>query len=368
MPTHAATSASVRTPRQRVEASLRGGRGECVPFTMYENKIPQCVAEREMRNRGLCIVKRGVPVFRIHRPNVKMTQQVYWEKGKQLTRTLYETPLGNLSTLSEAAGFTSWHHEKMFKSPEDYKALGFLLQDEQYEENYGAFTRAQEDFGEDAIFRAAFGLEPLQALISGGLMDMQDFCVEWMDNRDEILKLYDQLVENRRKVYPLVAQSPALHANYGGNVTPEVIGLKTFEDYYLQHYHEAAEVMHAHGKLIGCHFDANCRLLSKAIASTELDYIEAFTPAPDTDMTARQAREAWPGKVLWLNFPSSMHLKEDEGVERTTVEILDQMGSIDGVLMGITEDIPPHRWRDSCRAIMNGLDRHAQEHPALYDS
>jgi hypothetical protein len=34
--------------------------------------------------------------------------------------------------------------------------------------------------------------------------------------------------------------------------------------------------------------------------------------------------------------------------------------------MGITEDIPEHRWRGSCRAIMDGLDRHARERPETY--
>src|SRR5690606_37318231 len=43
------------SPRARVERALRGGHGDCVPFTIYESKIPQCVREREMRNRGLCI-------------------------------------------------------------------------------------------------------------------------------------------------------------------------------------------------------------------------------------------------------------------------------------------------------------------------
>jgi hypothetical protein len=157
-----------------------------------------------------------------------------------------------------------------------------------------------------------------------------------------------------------------MHANYGGNVTPEIIGLENFEKYYVQHYNEAAEVMHKHGKLIGCHFDANCKLLSKAIAGTALDYIEAFTPAPDTDMTLAEARRAWPNKVLWLNFPSSVHLRPDAEVEKTTIDLLNQAGNIDGLIMGITEDIPPDRWQNSCRAIMNGLERHARENQRLY--
>lgn len=356
------------TPRQRVEISLRGGHSDRVPFTIYENKIPQCADERELRNRGLCIVKRDVSVFKIHSPNVKVTQQVFWENQKKQTRTWYETPVGRVGTLVEEAGFTSWVHEKMFKTPDDYKPIHFVIQDECFEPNYEAFSQAQTDFGDDAIFRAGIGAEPLQSLVSGHYMDMQDFCVEWMDNRDEILKLYDALVENRRKIYPLVAQSPALFANYGGNVTPEIIGLETFEKYYVQHYNEAAEALHRHGKLIGCHFDANCKLLCKAISRTGLDYIEAFTPAPDTDMTLAEARKAWPDKVLWINFPSSVHLKSDAEVEATTADLLKQSGTMDGFIMAVTEDMPPHRWRSSCRAIMNGLERHAREQPTLYAS
>jgi hypothetical protein len=157
--------------------------------------------------------------------------------------------------------------------------------------------------------------------------------------------------------------NPSIYANYGGNVTPEIIGLENFEQYYVPHYNEAAEVMHKHGKLIGCHFDANCRLLAKAIAQTNLDYIEAFTPAPDTDMTLGDARQAWPDKVLWLNFPSSVHLRSDAEIEQTTVDLLNQVETVDGLLMGIMEDIPAHRWQKSCRAIMDGLDRHARENP-----
>ncbi len=354
------------TSREQVKRVLWRERVERVPFTMYECMIPQCAAEREMRNHGLCIVKRDVPVFKTHRPNVKVTQHVYWKEERKMVRTSYETPRGTLATLSEDAGFTHWHYEKMFKSPADYRAIRFLIQDEVYEPCYEPFAQAQADFGPDAIFRAQIGLEPLQALISGTIMDMQTFCLEWMDRRDKLLELYEEIVDNRRKIYPLVAQSPALHANYGGNVVPEIIGLDTFEQYYVPHYNEAAEIMHQHGKLVGCHFDANCRLLASAIAQTDLDYVEAFTPAPDTDMTLGEARMAWPDKVLWLNYPSSMHLKSNTEVEQATVDLLNELSTTRGIILGITEDMPPHRWRNSCQAIMRGLARHAREYPQMY--
>ncbi|MFH1708640.1 MAG: hypothetical protein ABIF71_12105 [Planctomycetota bacterium] len=353
------------TARQRVEQALRLERVDRVPFTIYESKIPQCAAERAMRNRGLCIVNRR-SVVRTHQPNVKVRQATTWEDGKQMVRTWLETPVGTVTTLTEPAGFTSWTHEKMFKGPDDYKVLRFLLQDEQYEPDYAGFARSEADFGGDAIGRAGFGLEPLQAMISGSLMGMETFCMEWMDRRDEILKLYDILVAKRRLLYPIVAQSPATHANYGGNVVPEIIDVETFKKYYISHYNEAAEVMHKHGKLIGCHFDANCGPIATAIAGTALDYVEAFTPAPDTDMTLAQARAAWPKKALWLNFPSSIHLKPDAAVEQAAVGLLDELDGVEGVIMGITEDMPPDRWQGSCTAIMDGLDRHAKENPKLY--
>ena len=354
------------TPREKVLRVLHGQRADRVPFTVYECMIPQCAAEREMRNRGLCIVNRS-SVVASHQPNVKFASRAYCEGSTRLVRNTWETPVGVLNSVAQPAGFTSWLKEYPFKSPEDYRALLFLIQDERYEANYASFAAAEQTFGGDAIFRAGIGLEPLQQLISGGWLSPEDFCIEWMERRDEVLKLYAALADKHREIYPIVAASPASHANYGGNVVPEIIGAETFRRYYLPHYNEAAEVFHRHGKLLGCHFDANCGALAADIASSGLDYIEAFTPAPCTDMTLAQARAAWPGKVLGLNFPSATHLADDATVTKATIDMLSELDSPDGVIMGITEDMPPDRWQNSCLAIMDGLDAHSRLHPHLYE-
>ena len=83
-------------------------------------------------------------------------------------------------------------------------------------------------------------------------------------------------------------------------------------------------------------------------------------------MTLAEARAAWPGKVLWLNFPSSLHLNSDAEVEQATVDLLSEVETVDGLLIGITEDVPAHRWRGSFRAIMDGIERHARRYPDLY--
>jgi hypothetical protein len=355
------------TPRQRVDLALKGEVGPSVPFSMYECMIPQCTMERQLRNRGLCIIQRTVPVFTTHTPNVNVVAHSYWENGRRLVHTEFDTPKGTLSTLHEPAGFTDWYHERMFKSPEDYAAIRFLVEDEVYTPNYEDFSRAQAAFGEDALFRADIDYEPFQALISANYLSTQSFCFEWMDHRDELLRLYETLVKKRRQVYPIIAQSPATYVNYGGNVVPEIVSPVNFKKYYVPDYNEAAAILHEHGKRIGSHFDGNCRAFAEAIAGSDLDYVEAFTPYPDTDMTLGEARAAWPDKALWFNFTSSVHLQPDAVVEQVMVELLNQLPSPRGVVVSITEDMPPDRWQNSCKAIMDGLDRHARENPSLYN-
>lgn len=342
------------TPRESIEKVLKGDVAERIPFTIYESKLPRCAVERMLRNKGVCIVQRNIPAYKTIWPNVKITSHTYIEKNKELVRTEYETPHGHLYTISENAGFTRWIHKKLFTGRDDYKSLLFIIRDMQFIENYEALAYAQDADGGDSFFRPYLALEPMQQLISED-MGMETFCTEWFDNQDEILKLYDALVEKRRQVYPICADAPAMAFNYGGNVTPEILGLERFEKYYVPHYNEAAEVLHKKGKLIGVHFDANCKLIAKAISQTKLDYIEAFTPAPGTDMTLAEARSAWPDKILWINFPSVVHLEPVDEVRRMATELLEQVGSPERFIMGITEDIPENRWRETIPAIIDVL-------------
>ncbi len=246
-------------------AALDGRKADKVPFTMYQQKIPQCAAEREMRNRGACIVWRG-SVHAVHRPNVRTTQLTYHEDGKRLVRTTHETPVGTLTQVVEPVGFTSWHREYVFKGPDDYEALRFFFEDERIEADYAPFIEAQRTLGDDFVCRANLAQLPLLQLMTGHMMRMQDYCLEWMDRRDEILGIYDVLVEKARQVYPIMAGGPAAFANYGGNVVPEVTSPAGFREYFLPHIQEAAEILHAGGKKIGCHLDANCGPHAELIA------------------------------------------------------------------------------------------------------
>jgi hypothetical protein len=312
--------------------------------------------ERQLRNAGLCIVNRHYPVVRTHSPNVRVETHSYTKDGVDYVRRTVHTPVGDLFTLDRPAGFTAWHIAKLFQKPEDYKALLFMVKDRRFEPEYEAFAVAQERLGEDVILRAAIGLTPLHEIMIHW-MGVESFAVEWAERRDEIETLYQAMVENQRRIYPIVAASPALHANYGGNETGDVMGRPRFARYVLPLYQEAAEVFHQHGKWLGAHLDGNNRVWADLVAESGLDYVEAFTPAPDTDMTLAEAFAAWPGKLLWVNFPSSVHLRPLDEIAETTRSLLAEAAPEHRLILGITEDVPEARWQENLLTISEVIDR-----------
>ena len=337
------------TPRKRIEAVLRGKMPDRVPLTMYENKIPQCAVERQLRNEGLCIVHR-TSVFKTFMPNVETRTEGFSIDGIPYIRTIMKTPVGEVSELSRPTDFTSWHVEKRLKRSEDYKVLKFMVEDQRFEEDYAAYLKREQALGEDFILRAAIGLTPLHQIMIHW-MGLEVFAIEWAERRDEVLGLYEAMVKKQREVYRLVACSPASHANYGGNEVPEVMGLERFEKYCVPLYEEAAEELHKYGVLLGAHLDGNNKLWAHAVAASSLDYVEALTPPPDCDMSVREALDVWPDKFIWINFPSSVHVESIETIEEMTRQLLYEAAPGDRFIVGITEDIPTVRWQKNMLAI-----------------
>jgi hypothetical protein len=182
--------------------------------------------------------------------------------------------------------------------------------------------------------------------------------VEWAERRDEVMRLYRALLERDRRLFRVIADGPLLAVDYCGNISPPVVGRERCRDLVFPVYEEVAEMLHAKGKLLVVHLDADCGPLVDLVAGSSIDVIDAFTPSPDTDMTMAEARRAWPDKVIWVNFPSSQHLADDAAVYDITRHIIQENGGKDRLLIGITEDVPPSRWQASFQAINRAILDH----------
>ena len=350
-------------PRERVEAVLQGLSVDRVPFTAYENKTCPTQAERDLRNSGMCILERRISTYAVSNPAI--SEEITYYRGRDgFPRRLrvIRTPKGDLTEVSRIITghqripqhSLPWIEEFLFKGPADYAAVEHMVRQRQYHPTYDEFARAQEEAGGDVFLVQSLGKSPLQDIIYN-IMGVEQFAIEWHERRDELLRLYDALTEDRRKTYPLIADSPTLMATYGGNVSPEIVGIERFRRYIAPHYNELSEMLHERGKLVMVHFDGPCRPLAQAIGQLKIDCIEAFTPTPTGDMSLAEARAAWPDKVLWINFPSTVHLEDDATVEDVTRQLLREAGTGERLLIGITENVPNHRWQASFSAIQRVL-------------
>jgi len=345
---------------ERIEAVFEGKFVDTVPFALKGWRIPKCEMERTLLKEGMCIIGSS-SVYKSVSPNIKTETQTFNKDGAVYQKTTIKTPKGDLSSLtkrvpSAKTESTAWRMEMMFKSPKDYDAVEFMIRDRRYSPNYEPFLKAQEQSGGKVFFKSSIPGSPLHTIMYS-IMGLETFSIEWAERRERVIALHETMTENQRETYSIVAKSPAKVIQSGGNYAPEVLGKERFVDYVLPHWEEITGILHEGGKLVGCHLDANNKLWAKEVGDSGLDWIEAFTPAPDTDLTVAEAREMWPGKVLFINFPSSVHLEKASVIEETTKQILKEAAPGDRFIVGITENVPENRWRESFYTILKTINK-----------
>lgn len=267
------------------------------------------------RNRGL-----GVIVYRpCHvesTPNVEVTTR---NQSNSLIRT-YKTPVGNLTeVLSIGVGygmagyaFRDWRgiipatSEFLVKSPDDYRALKFIVEDIHYEPFYYAIEDQLKHLGEDGIVVTDLPYEPLERLLLDWV-EWKRFYLDLSKNSrviDEIVQILERKYEE--ELFPIAANSPSEVIRYGGNVDSILVSPLMFQRYYSPSYSKFAEILHEKGKSLSVHMDGRLKALAEEIANSNVDIVEAFTPPPMGDLPLNSAMALWKNKSVWINFPSAI--------------------------------------------------------------
>ena len=349
------------TPRQRIRAVLRGDMPDQTPLTIYWIMLPRGERERRLRAAGLAVVER-MALYWTEYPHCDIIAHEYWEGGYRTIRDVIRTPVGEATAIRKVGlGYGSeMYVEHFIKRREDYRVMEFYVRDAVYHANHAAYHVAEDRLGEDGYVLPHIGYSPYMQLQNYWL-GVEQCSFHLADYPDEFFSLYHALRQRHREIYRLYAESPAEAVLYCGNIVPNVVGPRRFAQYILPCLNEFADVMHDRGKLVGCHLDADNIPFIPAVAGSKLDIIEAFTPQPDCDMTVALARQSWPGKILWCNFPSSVHLADDATIAETTRQMLREAGAGERFLLGVTEDIPePHLWH-SLNVIQREIHRTGAE-------
>ena len=345
------------TPKERIVAVLRGQPTDRVPFTAYETLVG---AKEELQQLLGCEnigFTRWSSANDIQFPNCKTEVQDFERGGMKLRRVSTITPAGRLEELYrfDPTYGSQWHVEFPVKGPKDYAAYIALLDDAVVTERYAAFEREIAELGDAGLPMASVGRTPYQklAIEAVGLMNLGLHLVDYPAEVERAMQAIERVW---RQAMQHAARSPALIVNIPDNLNAPMIGLERFQRYCVPLYNEAAEMLKGTDKALMVHMDGRLRALRDAVPLCRHRVIESFCPEPDGDVSVKEAVAWWPDKVLWVNFPSSVHLYDPKTIRAMADRLLKEGGASGRMLIGLMENVPPFAWRQSLPQIGEAIE------------
>jgi len=102
--------------------------------------------------------------------------------------------------------------------------------------------------------------------------------------------------------------------------------------------------------------DGDLKPLWRLIGESKVGGLDSLAPAPDNDTSVAQAATMWPDKRLFVNFPSSVHLRSTDQVRAEAENILAAAGHTGRLQVQISENVPFTVWRTSMPAIAETIE------------
>ncbi len=344
------------TNRERLVAILQGREIDQVPVIMYDELLPldevrACFDDRIGRLRWSAVHKVETPLCRTE-------TQEYYVDGARWERTTLYTPKGILvqEKVFEPIYNSGSFRKHYVQKPEDYEILWAYLDDAVILEDYNRYHSDQSLLGEDGLPLAAVERSPYQQLwVEWVGLDRLSF--HFSDCPERVEKTIEMLTERARRIFEIAVRSPALFIDFPDNITAPAIGLKRFQEYCVPLYNELADMLAERGAPVFVHMDGNLKPLWGAIAGSKVGGIDSLSPTPDNDTPVAEAIRMWPEKRLFVNFPSSVHLRPYEEVRAEAERILEAGGHTGRLEIQFSENVPFDVWRTSFRAILDAVER-----------
>jgi hypothetical protein len=296
-------------------------------------------------------------VHRVETPHCHSLTEEYYVGEARWERTTLETPAGLLTQerVFEPVYNSGSFRKHYIEKPEDYEILWAYLEDAVILEDYDRYHRDQAELGEAGLPLPAVERSPYQQLwVEWVGLDRLSF--HFTDCPDRVEKTIERLNERARRIFEIAVRSPAPLIDFPDNITAPAIGLQRFLKYNVPLYNELAGMLAERGALVFVHMDGNLKPLWGAIAESQVGGIDSLSPTPDNDTPVAEAIRMWPEKRLFVNFPSSVHLRPYEEVRAEAENILEAGGRTGRLEIQFSENVPLEVWRTSFRAIVDAVE------------
>jgi hypothetical protein len=199
-----------------------------------------------------------------------------------------------------------WQRKYCLETAEDYRVMTYVARHTTVQPVYEAYEEKARQIGPYGIPLVAMGRTPLQSILVD-FVGLENFAYHLADLHDEMMELYDALLDVLRRKVALAAAGPGRFVSVLENFTADSLGPVRYRQLLLPVYQELFPILQSAGKIVGTHYDGQLSVCKKLIAGAPIDLIESLTPPPEGDMSLAEARAAWPDKLFWSNINVALY-------------------------------------------------------------
>jgi hypothetical protein len=296
------------------------------------------------RDLGMGTPAREGRVYRLQAHGVEVRSETRGEE----TVTEYHTPQGMVFTTSRysttlhrggiAAAMQVGH---LIRGPEDYAPVEWIIEHTEVLPAYDDYLAYDAEIGEDGLPMVYAAQEPMYHILQD-LVGYNNAFFHLADYRPQVMHLYQLLMEQARQIQSIVLDSPARLILHGEHFDSQMTPPPFFQEYMLAYFQDYAERLHARGKSLVCHGDADTSLLLSLIKEAGFDMSECFVTAPMVKVTLAEARRAWGSQVaIWGGIPSVLLCDPvtDEEFHRYLRELFRTIAPGDGFILGVADNV-----------------------------
>ena len=300
---------------------------------------------------GLGIYRFKAVPYRVELHNV---ERKVTRRSNGLTEVEYATPKGKIKTgvvydetMRKSGASLPFTKEYAVKGIKDFDALAYIFENAEVNPDYSYYSEFRKSVMGNrgvAVGFSSLYVSPMHFLLKE-LMAVDNFYYILFIHTEETEHMAERLSCFCNKVFDIAANSPAeiilSGANYDRSITPPDI----FKKYIAPALKKQSEILHEKGKYLLTHTDGENTGLLELYLQSGIDIADSICPAPITNLTLKETKEAFGGKItIWGGIPFNIVLENSMGdyeFEKFLDMTLAGIGSGDHLILSIADTTPP---------------------------
>ena len=338
---------------ERLDAFWSGEQPDRIPYTIYQNEWKHTATDprwQPLYEKGLGVTWHLASVKEEWAHGIEMAHDTWTVDGQKHERHTIKTPVGEIydSLVDE------WQKKYFLETAEDYRVMTYVARHTTLQPAYEAFAEKARQIGPYGIPLVMLGRTPLQSILVD-FVGLENFAYQLVDLHDEMMELYDALLDVLRRKVELVAGGPGRFVSVLENFTADSLGPVRYRQLLLPVYQELFPILQRAGKIVGTHYDGQLSACKHLIAQAPIDLIESLTPPPEGDMSLAEARAVWPEKLFWSNLNVACYYLPPEELKKIVWQRI-QEAAPDGrrLAFEVSEQYPDN-WPESVGAVLDAL-------------